>query len=114
VPHLVSIHHPTLHLEILLQDGGQPVRPDPCDVPTATQLFALRSVVRRYEALSVEIAELDAHLDRLAAQVAPELVSLPAIDTDHATVQRRGERGGDAQSGRDVFPGTGAVVLRAG
>src|SRR3954447_9982599 len=56
---------------------------DPCDVPAATK-FALRSVARRYEALSGEIAELDAHLGRLVAQVAPELVSLPGIGTDHA------------------------------
>jgi transposase len=56
---------------------------DPRDVPTATK-FALRSVARRYEALSAEIAELEAHLDRLVAQVAPELVSLPGIGTDHA------------------------------
>jgi transposase len=53
------------------------------DVPSATK-FALRSVARRYEALSEEIAELEAHLDRLVAQVAPELVSLAGIGTDHA------------------------------
>src|SRR3954447_1173823 len=53
----------------------------PGDVPTATK-FALRSVARRYEALSVEIDELEAHLDRLVAQVAPELVVLPGIGTD--------------------------------
>jgi len=56
---------------------------DPRDVPTATK-FALRSVARRYEALSAEIADLDAHLDRLVAQAAPELVSLPGIGTDSA------------------------------
>ena len=56
---------------------------DPRDVPSATK-FALRSVARRYEALSGEIAELDAHLARLVAQVAPELVSLAGIGTDHA------------------------------
>ena len=56
---------------------------DPSDVPAATK-FALRSVARRYEALSAEIAELDAHLGRLVAQVAPELVSLPGIGTDNA------------------------------
>ena len=40
---------------------------------------------RRYEVLSEEIAELDAHLGRLVAQVAPaELVSLAGIGTDHA------------------------------
>jgi transposase len=56
---------------------------DPRDVLAATK-FALRSVARRYEALSEEIAELDAHLGRLVAQVAPELVCLPGIGTDHA------------------------------
>jgi transposase len=56
---------------------------DPRDVASATK-FALRSVARRYEALSGEIVELDAQLDRLVAQVAPELVSLPGIGTDHA------------------------------
>ena len=56
---------------------------DPRDVPTATK-FALRSVARRYEALSAEIAELDIQLDRLVAQVAPELVSLAGIGADHA------------------------------
>ncbi len=55
----------------------------PHDVPTATK-FALRSVARRYEALSEEIIELDAHLDRLVAQAAPELVSLPGIGTENA------------------------------
>ena len=55
----------------------------PRDVPTATK-FALRSVARRYEALSEEIAELEAHLDRLVAQAAPELVSLAGIGTDNA------------------------------
>ena len=56
---------------------------DPRDVPSATK-FALRSVARRYEALCEEIAELDVQLDRLVAQAAPELVSLPGIGTDHA------------------------------
>jgi transposase len=41
-------------------------------------------VARRYKALSREIAELDAKLDQLVAQVAPELVSLTGIGTDHA------------------------------
>ena len=53
------------------------------DVPSATK-FALRSVARCYEALSEEIAELDAHLGRLVAQVAPELVSLAGIGTENA------------------------------
>jgi transposase len=53
------------------------------DVRTATR-FALRSVARRHEALSVEIAELDAQLERLVAEVAPGLISRPAIGTHHA------------------------------
>ena len=56
---------------------------DPHDVAAATK-FALRSVARRYQALSAEIAELDAQLNRLVRQVAPELVYLAGIGTDHA------------------------------
>jgi len=53
------------------------------DVEAATK-FALRSVARRYQALSEEISELDAQLDSLVAEAAPELISLQAIGTDHA------------------------------
>ena len=58
---------------------------DPHDVLAATK-FALRSVARRYEALSRqrEIAELDAQLDQLVTQVAPEVVSLRGIGTENA------------------------------
>ncbi len=56
---------------------------EPDDVRTATKI-ALRSVARRHEALSEEIAELDAQLDRLVAQTSPGLISLPAIGTHHA------------------------------
>jgi transposase len=56
---------------------------DPTDVTSATR-FALRSVARRHEALSEEISELETHLERLVAQAAPELVSLPGIGTDNA------------------------------
>jgi transposase len=55
----------------------------PRDVASATKL-ALRSVARRYEALSEEIADLDAHLDGLVGQAAPELVSLAGIATENA------------------------------
>jgi transposase len=53
------------------------------NIETATR-FALRSVARRHEALSEEIAQLDAQLDRLVAEVAPGLIRLPAIGTHHA------------------------------
>lgn len=42
------------------------------DVHTAMK-FALRSVARRYQQLSEEIAELDEQLDRLVADAATEL-----------------------------------------
>jgi transposase len=53
------------------------------NIETATR-FALRSVARRHEALSEEITQLDAQLDRLVAEIAPELIRLPAIGTHHA------------------------------
>jgi transposase len=56
---------------------------DPDNIETATK-FALRSVARRHETLSEEITQLDAQLDRLVAEVAPGLISLPAIGTHHA------------------------------
>lgn len=56
---------------------------DPDDVQSATK-FALRSVARRYQRLSEEIAELDEQLDRLVAETAPELTALVGIGTHHA------------------------------
>jgi transposase len=55
----------------------------PNDVWEATR-FALRSVARRYEVLSEEIAQLDVQLDRLVGETAPKLVSLLGIGTYHA------------------------------
>jgi transposase len=45
------------------------------DVEAATR-HALRSVARRYRTLSEEIVELEAQLERLVAEAAPELLSL--------------------------------------
>ena len=56
---------------------------EPAEVQTATK-FALRSVARRYQQLSEEIAELEEQLDRLVADAAPELTALLGIGTDHA------------------------------
>ena len=53
------------------------------DVEAATK-FALRSMPRRYQVLSEDVAGLDAQLERLVAQVSPELVSLAAVGTHHA------------------------------
>ncbi len=68
-------------------DVAARLRPDaaPGDVQGATKSFALRSVARRHVALfSEEIAALDAQLKRLVAEVAPRLLSLPGIGTNHA------------------------------
>ena len=60
-------------------------RPGGCpSSPEEATKFALRSIARRYRALSKEIAELDSQLDRLVAQVAPGLLALPAVSTNHA------------------------------
>ncbi len=41
-------------------------------------------MARRYRSLSEEIAELDGQLARLVAGVAPGLLALPGVGTDHA------------------------------
>jgi transposase len=53
------------------------------EVHTATK-FALRSVARRHQQLSKEIAELDEQLDRLVAKAAPQLTTLRGVGTEHA------------------------------
>ena len=55
----------------------------PSDVEAATK-FALRSVARRHQRFSEEIAELDEQLDRLVSELAPELVAVEGIGTDTA------------------------------
>ncbi len=56
---------------------------NPEAVETATR-FAMRSVARRYGALSEEIVELDAQLERLVAEAAPDMLALLGVSTDHA------------------------------
>jgi transposase len=55
----------------------------PGDVASATK-FALRSIARRYVALSEEIRELDAQLERLVTQTAPALVAVHGVGVDTA------------------------------
>jgi transposase len=52
--------------------------------PTAATKLAMRSVARRYRTLSEEIAELDAHIERLVEETAPELVALDGVGPDTA------------------------------
>ncbi len=55
----------------------------PADPAAATKL-AMRSVARRYRDLSEEIAALDAHIEALVGEAAPELVALDGVGPDTA------------------------------
>ena len=52
--------------------------------PVAATRFAMRSVARRHRALSGEIAELDAHIERLVGEAAPHLAALEGVGPDTA------------------------------
>ena len=56
---------------------------DPAD-PTAATRFALRSVARRRRVLCEEIAELEARIERVAREAAPELMALNGVGPDTA------------------------------
>lgn len=68
-----------------LVEVARRLRPDaePGD-PTAATKFALRSVARRHRALSEEITELEAQIERLAREAAPELTALDGVGPDTA------------------------------
>lgn len=53
--------------------------PAAIDEPSAATKLAMRSLARRYVALTAEIARLDVHLRRLVTRVAPQLVARPGI-----------------------------------
>lgn len=59
--------------------------PRPGD-PEAALRFAMRSVARRYLALSEEIASLESELGRIVAEAAPGLVAAKGIGTETAAV----------------------------
>jgi transposase len=52
--------------------------------PTVATKFAMRSVARRHCVLSEKIAELDARIERLIREAAPELVALDGVGPDTA------------------------------
>src|ERR671917_727136 len=52
--------------------------------PTAATRFALRSVARRYQRLSEEIAELEELIERLVREASPDLVALEGVGPDTA------------------------------
>ncbi len=52
--------------------------------PTEATKFALRSVGRRYQQLSEEIADLEEQIERLVEEASPELVALEGVGPDTA------------------------------
>jgi transposase len=56
----------------------------PVTTPTAAVTLALRTLARRYQALSAELAVLDAELDRLTRTAAPKLLELFGVGSDSA------------------------------
>ena len=63
------------------------LRPDPVPAtPTDAAKFALRLVAGRWLQLTEEITELDTHLERLVATVAPALVAVKGVGTQTAAV----------------------------
>ena len=52
------------------------------DNPTAATKFALRSVARRYQRLSEEIADLQEQIQRLVREASPDLVTLEGVGPD--------------------------------
>nr|WP_308121133.1 IS110 family transposase [Actinoplanes bogorensis] len=61
-------------------------RPDHADAgsPVTAVTIALRSLARRHQHLSVEIADLDALLEPLVASINPALISVAGVGTDVA------------------------------
>ncbi len=65
--------------------AGLRITGDLADPPVGTK-FALRTLARRYEALSAEMAELDAALDRLTARANPALRGANGVGSDVAAI----------------------------
>jgi transposase len=60
------------------------LEPGPVTTPLAAARLGLRTLARRYQALSAELRVLDAELDRLTRTAAPKLVALFGVGSDSA------------------------------
>jgi transposase len=60
------------------------LEPGPITTPLAAAMLGLRTLAHRYQALSAELAVLDAELDRLTAAAAPKLLARFGIGSDSA------------------------------
>jgi transposase len=68
--------------------GTPPAKAPGRGTPAATK-FALCSVARRYRVLSEEIAELEARIERVVREVAPELSAFDGVGPDTAAALLR-------------------------
>ncbi len=60
------------------------LEPGPVTTPAAAARLGLRTLARRYQALSAELTILDTELDRLTATAAPKLLALFGVGSDSA------------------------------
>jgi transposase len=60
------------------------LEPGPVTTPVAAATLGLRTLARRYQALSAELTTLDTELDRLTRMAAPKLVALFGVGSDSA------------------------------
>jgi transposase len=60
------------------------LEPGPVTSPVAAAALGLRTLARRYQALSAELAILDTELDRLSRAAAPKLMALFGVGSDSA------------------------------
>ena len=67
----------------LVQTAAE-LEPGPVTTPAAAARLGLRSLARRYQALSAELTILDTELDRLTVTAAPKLLALFGVGSDSA------------------------------
>jgi transposase len=67
----------------LVQTAAE-LEPGPVTTPAAAARLGLRTLARRYQALSAELTILDTELDRLTRAAAPKLVALFGVGSDSA------------------------------
>ena len=83
-PHALRDELRALSLSGLLRRASGFRLPAVIEEPSAATRMALRSLARRHQALSAEIAALDGHLRRLVSAAAPRLVARPGIGVHSA------------------------------
>ena len=83
-PEGLRAHLRPLSIAALVEKAARFRAPTSPSTPEAATKLALRSIAHRYQALTKEIAALDAHLDHLVGETAPTLVAIKGVGTDTA------------------------------